>query len=130
MRGGRHGHGNCHRKSVKSLRKMYIKERMHLSIKTEKAYAIGKRTEEGFLVYKGSLLAQKATKSCPPYVRQLRCLYAEYINTHGVLEKNLQFSSPTAAASFVLYGSVNGQTTWKSKNKIILRDLESPIASL
>lgn len=45
------------------------------------------------------------------------------VETNSFLKENLLFSSPSAAADFVMGRSANGLTEWKNKYKKSLKDL-------
>lgn len=67
-----------------------------LYLKTTKANARGRRTNEGFVVFKDSTVSTIPTKSCPDTILHLRKLYAEKI-TNDVLTEDTLFKSPSAA---------------------------------
>ena len=95
-----------------------------LYLKTSKVDASGKRTSDGFVVLKGSKIAQMATKSCPLWIKQLRIRYQDKIS-ENVLIEDLAFTSPSAAAGFVNYASANGLTSWLTADGKTLKALES-----
>lgn len=99
-----------------------INEQFYL--KTAKVDATGKRTSDGFIVLKGSKIASTATRSCPPWIKQLHIRYQDKIN-ENVLNEDLAFTSPSAAAGFVNYASVNGLTSWLTADGKTLKALES-----
>lgn len=43
----------------------------------------------------------------------------------GILQKDKLFSSPSYAASFVLGRSINGKDLWKTKEGLLLNELET-----
>lgn len=94
-------------------------------MKTAKACARGRRTSDGFVVLKGSEVSPVPTKSCPDTVKNLRHKYAERINTNNILAEDTLFSSPSAAAGFVVYASANGLIMWANDKGKTLRDLET-----
>lgn len=95
-----------------------------LYLKTSKVDASGKRASDGFIVLKGSKIAQMATKSCPLWIKQLRIRYQDKIS-ENVLIEDLAFTSPSAAAGFVNYASANGLTSWLTAEGKTLKALES-----
>lgn len=95
-----------------------------LYLKHTKIKASGCRTSDGFVVFKGSQVAPKATTSCPGTIQNLRQKYADKIANNTLIE-NIGFNSPSAAAGFVLYYSVNGMTIWRSADGKTLKDLEN-----
>ena len=99
-----------------------INEQFYL--KTAKVDATVKRTSDGFIVLKGSKIASTATRSCPPWIKQLHIRYQDKIN-ENVLNEDLAFTSPSAAAGFVNYASVNGLTSWLTADGKTLKALES-----
>lgn len=99
------------------------KEHM-LYLKTAKADAKGRRTNEGFVVLKGSTVSMNSTKSCPDTIHHLRKKYNERIN-HNILTEDTLFKSPSAAAGFVTYASANGLIMWMTEDNRTLKDVEN-----
>lgn len=89
------------------------------------ANAIGQRTREGFVVFKGSKIRASVTPSCPQAIKKQRELYAHEIDplTH-TLRSDLLFTSSSGAASFVSGSSSNGNVEWKTETGVLLGDLE------
>lgn len=100
-----------------------VEQELHL--KHSKIKASGKRTSDGFVVLKGSQVAVTESKSCPGTIRNLRQKYAEKISADGKLTEDIGFSSPSEAAGFVSYSSVNGLIAWVSDDGKTLKDLEN-----
>lgn len=96
-----------------------------LYLKTAKANATGRRTNEGFVVFQGSTVSGKPTKSCPDTVQNLRERYSEKIDNNYVLSEDILFRSPSAAAGFVTYASANGLTAWSNGDGKTLKEIES-----
>ena len=96
-----------------------------LHLKHSKIKATGRRTSDGFVVLKGSQVSTTEAKSCPGTIRNLRQKYADKISADGKLIEDIGFSSPSAAAGFVSYSSVNGMIVWLSADGKTLKDLES-----
>ena len=84
-----------------------------------------KRTDEGFVVLKGSMIEIKDSIAIPKSIKELReqCIDKNEI-VDGKLNKNYLFNSPSYAAAFVLGTNANGRTSWKNKKGITLKDLE------
>ena len=87
--------------------------------------AKGRKTSDGFVVQKDSLIAMKATKSCPEYVLKKRCQCKDIISADGVLQEDVFFSSPSGASSFVCMASTNGNVEWKTADGKTLKELDS-----
>ncbi|SUP41595.1 GIY-YIG nuclease family protein [Veillonella criceti] len=85
-------------------------DKLITTLKGYKAY--GKRTNDGFMVFKGSEVVQEKTASCPNYVIRNRDKYKSKIK-NGKLIEDILFSSPSAAATFVHFASANGLLVWK-----------------
>lgn len=81
------------------------------------ADAKGMQTNEGFVVLKGSHIADSVTKSCPKNVRDLRDRLKNdgTINEEWEFTDNKVFSSPSTAAGVVMGRSANGLTEWRNK---------------
>lgn len=87
--------------------------------------ARGKMTSEGFVVLKGSYIFPEFASYSPLSVKKLREKYSELINENGILEKDLLFTSPSYAATFVCGKSSNGLIEWKNKDGIPLKKIEN-----
>ena len=84
-----------------------------------------RRTDEGFVVLKGSMIEEIDSPSIPKTIKELRnhCkLHAEIQN--GYLMANKLFTSPSYASAFVLGMSTNGRTDWKNDRGVSLKLLE------
>lgn len=95
-----------------------------LFLKTNKVKAKGRRTNEGFVVYKGASVSASPTESCKETILNLRNRYTNRVKDK-VLIKDTLFTSPSSAACFVTYSSVNGRTLWKNENGITLKEIEN-----
>lgn len=96
-----------------------------LKLKHSKVSATGKRTSDGFVLLKGSRIALKPTPSCPGTIQNLRKKHAEKITADGTVTEDIGFSSPSAAAGFAVYASINGMTAWITEDGKSLKQLES-----
>ena len=88
------------------------------------ANAIGIRTSDGFVVKKGSRIADKVTKSCPEHAIKKREQYKDIIDENFVLLDDILFNSPSGAVSFVCGCSKSGNVEWKTAEGISLKELE------
>ena len=81
------------------------------------ANASGRQTSEGFVVFKGSQVADSITKSCPKAICALRdkLTASGTIDSNWIFTENKIFSSPSTAASVVMGRSANGLTEWRAK---------------
>ena len=95
-----------------------------LYLKNNKANAKGLLTDNGFVVLAGSRLFSTPTNSCPQLIRDLRKKYAKYIDENMILQKDLTFTSASQAASFVLFASTNGLTSWMDAAGTTLKALQ------
>ena len=85
----------------------------------------GMQTIEGFLVSKGSKIAEETTFSLQKSIQQKR----ENLISNGIIKdfvftENYTFSSPSMAASIVSGRSANGLKEWKTKEGVLLKDLK------
>jgi len=95
------------------------------------AEASGHRTPDGFVVLQGStaVLQERASAKRWPYVIALR---KQLIADGTVVEKNgfyqftkdVEFSSPSAAAAVIEGGSANGLIEWKTRDGRVLKELD------
>ena len=102
-----------------------IGEEVMLFLKTSKANATGRITNEGFVVFKGGIVSATPTKSCPENIQHLREQFAERIDINNVLLEDTLFKSPSAAAGFITYASANGLIMWMTSDGTTLKDIES-----
>lgn len=84
-----------------------------------------KRTDEGFVVLKGSMIKESDSNAIPRSIKELReaCRKNNEI-MDGRLCKNYLFNSPSYAAAFVLGIHANGRTEWKTEDGRTLKELE------
>lgn len=90
--------------------------------------AKGKRSANGFVVFKGSQ-AVKEHRESSKRVRRKREQHVEeglLVLNGDALEftQDYEFSSPSAAAAIIRGGASNGLTSWKNTNGVALKDLE------
>ncbi len=88
--------------------------------------AIGEQTSEGFLVLKGSKIANTETPSLGNSIKNSRDeLIQKNILSNFEFTEDYIFSSPSLAASFVMGRAANGLTEWKTSDGKILKSIES-----
>lgn len=85
--------------------------------------AVGAQTADGFVVMQGSHISPIDDDTIPAIIKEHR--KEAPLDERGNLTENLLFTSPSYAAMFVVGKSANGLTSWKNKDGITLRDLES-----
>lgn len=102
---------------------LYLSRKSKKSNKTIEAMC--KRTDEGFVVLKGSMIETINSKAIPKSIKVLRekCIENNEI-VDGRITKNYLFNSPSYAASFVLGTNANGRTEWKTKDHTTLKELD------
>lgn len=88
--------------------------------KGKEASARGELTDDGFLVYKGSLANKETSKTVGEWIKNMRDSMIKdeiLVDKNGVLEfqEDYIFKSPSAAASTILARSSNGWKDWKNK---------------
>lgn len=94
-----------------------------LYFNSPKLKASGIRTSEGFVVFKGSVIADKIQNSCQPVAKNARVKYKDKIDQNNTLTEDLLFSSPSAAAGFVGGSSLSGNVMWQTSDGIKLKDI-------
>lgn len=89
--------------------------------------AIGKVTSEGFVVFAGSTINEKTSvKSLSAGMqKQRQKLFDSDKVQNLVTTEDILFSSSSAAADFVLGYSASGPKTWKTKQGLSLKEIES-----
>jgi len=103
-----------------------------LVCKIKTALAHGRRTEAGFVVFKGStavLALRPSAEGQHPFVVTLRQKLVQegtLVESSGVylFTQDAEFSSPSAAAAVVHGGGANGLTAWRDASGRALKDLE------
>lgn len=102
---------------------LYLSRKSRKSNKTIKAQC--KRTNEGFVVLKGSMIEEIDSRAIPKSIKELRDKNRknnEIID--GKIIKDHLFNSPSYAAAFILGMQTNGRTDWRNKNGRTLKELE------
>lgn len=94
------------------------------------AEAKGKMANDGFLVLKGSIIANNTTPSCPKGFVKLkeRLIQDNIISESGgkyIFTEDFLFSSPSAAAAVVMGRSANGLNEWKTVDGKSLKYIET-----
>lgn len=89
--------------------------------------AKGHETDNGFLVYKGSVARHKAVSSISPPERKRRSRLIEdgiLVEDNGALhfKEDYEFSSPSQAATVCAGRNSNGLIEWKDSNGVTLKE--------
>lgn len=108
------------------------KQQPDLVCKIKNAFATGRRTEGGFVVFARSTAVQAVRPSAENQYPNTVTLRNRLIQEKTLLEKDgvyvftkdVEFSSPSAAAAVIHGGSANGLTAWKDKAGKTLKELE------
>lgn len=107
-------------------------ERRELLCEIKGLRALGRLAPNGFIVLKGSqaVLEERASAKNYPYTLATRSKLIDegvLIQEHGhfTFTRDVEFSSPSAAATVIHGGSANGLLAWKSPDGKTLKDLES-----
>jgi hypothetical protein len=94
--------------------------------------ATGRRTPNGFVVHKDSqaVLQERPSTDRYPLPRQVRAQLQDdgalaQVGSVLVFTRDVEFPSPSAAASVIHGGHANGLTAWKSAAGLTLKELES-----
>jgi hypothetical protein len=101
-----------------------------LSYEVKGANAKGERTEQGFVVYEGSKAVLTETDGCKPYIKNLCSKLIEEgalqkENNALVFTRNIEFASPSTAASVIAGSSINGLISWRYSNNESIKDREA-----
>lgn len=90
------------------------------------ANATGYLVSDGFLVRKGSSIANSTVPSMSKNLIELRerLIEKEIINDSFEFTKDFVFSSPSLAAAVVMGKNANGRTEWKTKDKRTINMIE------
>ena len=103
-----------------------------LVCKIKNALATGRRTEGGFVVFAKSTAVLAVRPSAEVQYPNTIALRQRLIQDKTLVEqdgvyvftKDVEFTSPSAAAAVIHGGSANGLTAWKDKNGSSLKELE------
>ena len=91
--------------------------------------ATGRRTAEGFIVYKGSQAVLEDRPSAKwSKGRRASLIQSGALKFEGetyVFTRNIEFGSPSAAGSVIRGGSTNGLTAWHTEQGVSLKELEA-----
>ncbi|MGT2832286.1 GIY-YIG nuclease family protein [Streptococcus halotolerans] len=102
---------------------LYLKRRIKKA--KQEIRATCKRTTEGFVVLKGSMVDMIAAPYLSQAVQKLREeLVKKGMIQGGILQQNQLFNSASTAATFVLGMNTNGRTDWKNQTGMTLKELE------
>jgi len=103
-----------------------------LTCRIKNATATGRRTEGGFVVFAASTAVLSVRPSAESQYPNTIALRQRLIQEKTLVEqdgayvftKDVEFTSPSAAAAVIHGGSANGLTAWKDNNGITLKELE------
>lgn len=102
---------------------LYLSRNSRKSNKTIEATC--KRTNEGFVVLKGSMIEEIDSNAIPNTIKELRDNIKEKQGiVDGKITKDYLFNSPSYASAFILGMHSNGRTDWKDENGKSLKELE------
>jgi hypothetical protein len=80
--------------------------------------------EDGsFVVFANSKINSSLSDGCPQGIHLLRKKHANDIDSNHLLLKDIPLTSPFAAAKFVCGYNVSGNSAWKNKEGISLKEL-------
>lgn len=101
-----------------------------LMTRTKGLKATGRRTPTGFVVFQGSQAVAKPRPSVQYWIvdqRQALLDEGALVLAGAGLEftRDVEFSSPSAAAAVIHGGSMNGQTAWKDSTGRTLKEIEA-----
>ena len=86
--------------------------------------ASGRFVMDGFVVLKGSTISPSVSASAKDWIIRRRDENQHVINPDFMLKKSISFSSPSAAASFVVGHQANGWNVWKAADGRTLGEVE------
>ena len=106
-------------------------EKVTLYCKIKGLTAKGKRTPNGFLVFKGSQAVLKHRPSSKWSKKRREELIEKSIlvqeDDYYVFSKDIEFTSPSTAGAMVRGGATNGLTAWKTSDGKSLKVLEKDL---
>lgn len=89
--------------------------------------ARGRRTTDGFVVYKGSSVCKSPASSLQKSIldRREKLIENGVIDDNFMITEDLLFGSPSGASDFILGYSSSGPLTWKNDSGKSLKEIES-----
>ena len=87
--------------------------------------AVCRKTDEGFVVLKGSKISSSFNKYVPKFIRELRRTCK--ISSDNILLEDVLFSTPSGAECFVCGCYSAPYLDWKTKDGVTLKDFERRI---
>ncbi|MDH5671161.1 MAG: GIY-YIG nuclease family protein [Myxococcales bacterium] len=108
--------------------------RLRLARPKLKVLAEGSATDEGFVVFQGSVGTQAAKSHLSPGYSALRDqLYADGSLTKRddgttLFAKDVLLASPSTAAAILVGGAINGRESWRDGDNRMLKDIEEALA--
>ena len=109
-----------------NLSEKSIDERLICKIKG--LVSFGNRTDNGFIVYKGSeAVLEDRASSVRTKVRREQLIEKKVLtiqNDRLIFVKDYEFTSPSLAAATICGGSTNGLTRWRTKAGVKLKELK------
>ena len=104
-------------------RRLYLKRKVN---KVGVLEATGLQTSDGFVVLSGSHISPICDRTTPAAVKKIR--RRATIDQERILQEDVLLSSPSAASSFVIGKSDNGLTSWRTKDGVTLKELNSKLS--
>lgn len=89
--------------------------------------AIGIRTAEGFVLKKGSKIAEKTKPSCSEHIIKQRERLWNKVDGNCILLEDILFNTPSGAAAFACGINANGYIEWKTVDGISLKELDASL---
>lgn len=89
--------------------------------------ASGKPVSEGFVILKGSKIAEDVAPSLSKSIVDKRQLLFDkgIVDGNFIFTQDWTFTSPSLAAAIVVGYSINGRNAWKNKNGVSLKEIET-----
>jgi hypothetical protein len=113
------------------LETTFLDDKQLLFCKIKGLVAKGRRTTSGFVVLKGSQAVLEHRRSAMDAKTRRENLFKAGVlvkqNDYYVFSADVEFSSPSMAASVVRGGASNGLTSWKTTNGKSLKELEKEL---
>lgn len=101
-----------------------LKIRLYLSSSRDSSYnAVAEYRDGKYIVLKGSKIASEISSAVFTMVTNLRNKHSNKISKDFILLEDIEFTSPSTSAKFIVGYSINGRISWKNEEGKTVKEL-------